>query len=145
MMLTTPARERGAKPTTEFPRVHAILMDWPIGDQVATVFSSATGAASLYTTSTFGIIGGEGHETVRAAATALVKASAQHLTAAAPTTEFPYPREGRVRFYFVTFDGVRVIDTDLATITSGTSKYSELFELGQAVLTELRRVVDKGK
>lgn len=144
MMLTTPPKEKGAKPR-EFPRVHAILMDWPIGDQVATVFSSATGAASLYTTSTFGIIGGEGHETVRAAATALVKASDQYVTAAAPTTEFPYPREGRVRFYFVTFDGVRVIDTDLATITSGTSKYSELFELGQAVLTELRRVTEKGK
>ena len=67
------------------------------------------------------------------------------MIAAAPTTEFPYPGEGRVRFYFVTFDGVRVIDTDLATITSGTSKYSELFELGQAVLTELRRVTEKGK
>jgi len=67
------------------------------------------------------------------------------LTAAAPTTEFPCPQEGRVRFYFVTFDGVRVIDTDLATITSGTSKYSELFALGQAVLTELRRVTEKGK
>ena len=145
MALTTPPQALGAKPTTEFPRVYAILMDWPIPDDVVTVFSSATGAASLYTTSKFGVIGGEFHERVRAAAKALVKASDQHVTAAAPTTEFPYPQEGRVRFYFVTFDGVRVIDTDLATITGGTSKYSELFELGQAVLTELRRVTEKGK
>ena len=145
MALTTPPQENGAKPTREFPRVYAILMDWPLGDLVATVFSSKSGAASLYTTSTFGVIGGEFHETVRAAAQAFVKASDQHVTAAAPTTEFPYPQEGRVRFYFVTFDGVRVIDTDLATITSGTSKYSELFALGQAVLTELRRVTEKGK
>ena len=143
--LTTPPQEMGATPTREFPRVYGILMDWPIQDDVVTIFSSATGAASLYTTSAFGVIGGEFHETVRAAAKALVKASDQHVTAAAPTTEFPYPREGRVRFYFLTFEGVRVIDTDLATITSGTSKYSELFELGQAVLTELRLIVDKGK
>ena len=142
MMLTTPPQGMGVKPTKEFPRVYAVLMDWPIGEQVATVFSSGAGAASLYTTSTFGIIGGEGHETVRAAAKAFVKASDRHSSAATPTTEFPYPREGRVRFYFLTFDGVRVIDTDLATITSGTSKYAELFGLGQAVLTELRLVTE---
>ena len=68
MMLTTSPQEIGVKPTKEFRRVYGILMDWPIGEQIATVFSSSTGAASLYTTSTFGIIGGEGHETVRAAA-----------------------------------------------------------------------------
>jgi hypothetical protein len=141
--LTAAPEEYGAKPTKEFPRVYAILMDLPIGDFVATVFSSSTGAASLYTTSTFGVIGGEFHERVRAAARAFVKAADRHVSAAVPTTEFPYPQEGRVRFYFVTFDGVRVIDTDLTTINSGTSKYSEWYELGQAVLTELRRVAEK--
>ena len=62
MMLTTPPVRTGEKPTKEFPRVYGILMDWPVGEQTATVFSSSSGAASLYTTSTFGIIGGEGHE-----------------------------------------------------------------------------------
>ncbi len=144
MMLTTPPKDIGAKPTKEFPRVYAVLIDWPLGDGViATVVSSSTGGASLYTTSTFGIIGGEGHDTVRAAAKALVRASDRHLTAASPTTEFPYPREGHVRFYFLTFDGVRVIDTDLATITDGTNKYAELFGLGQAVLTELRLATER--
>jgi hypothetical protein len=144
MMLTTSPKELGVKPTSEFPRVYAILIDWPIKkDLIATVFSSSTGAASLYTTSTFGIIGGEGHETVRAAAKTLVRASDRHLTAASPTTEFPYPGEGHVRFYFLTFDGVRVIDADLASITSRTSKQTELFELGQAVVTELRLMTQK--
>jgi hypothetical protein len=143
MMLSTSPKEFGAKPTKDFPRVYATLMDWPIGDQIATVFSSSTGAASLYTTSAFGIIGGEGHETVMAAAKTLVKASDRHFAAASPTTEFPYPREGHVRFYLLTFDGVRVIDTDLASTTNGTGKYAELFGLGQAVLTELRLVTEK--
>jgi len=144
MMLTTPPKEFGAKPTKEFPRVYAVLIDWPLRDElIATIFSSSTGAASLYTTSSFGIIGGEGHETVRAAAKAVVRASDRYFASASPTTEFPYPRDGRVRFYILTFDGVRVIDTDLATINDGTSKYAELFGLGQAVLTELRLVTEK--
>jgi hypothetical protein len=144
MMLTTPPKDIGARPTKEFPRIYAVLIDWPLREElIATVFSSSSGAASLYTTSTFGIIGGEGHATVRAAAKALVRASDRYFTAASPTTEFPYPREGHVRFYFLTFDGVRVIDTDMATITNGTSKYAALFELGQAVLTELRLVTEK--
>jgi hypothetical protein len=142
MMLTTSPEQTGVKPTKEFPRVYGILMDWPIGEQIATVFSSSTGAASLYTTSTFGIIGGEGHETVRSAATALVGASDRYLAEAQPTTEFPYPGADRLRFYLLTFDGVRVIDTDLASITNGTSKHVELFGLGQAVLTELRQVTE---
>jgi hypothetical protein len=60
-----------------------------------------------------------------------------------PTTEYPYPTAGRVRFYFLTFDGVRVIDTELASIMNLTSKYTELFGLGQTVLTELRHVTEK--
>ena len=143
MMLTTPPAKTGEKPTKEFPRVYGILMDWPMGKQTATVFSSSTGAASLYTTSTFGIIGGEGHETVRTAAIRFVRAADRVFDSATPTTEYPYPAADRVRFYLLTFEGVRVLDTDLASIESRTSKYAEFFGLGQAVLTELRFVTEK--
>jgi len=139
-MLTTPPARTGEKPTNEFPRVYGILMDWPVGEQTATVFSSSSGAASLYTTSTFGIIGGEGHESVRMAAINFVRAADRLFNSATPTTEYPYPAADRVRFYLLTFDGVRVIDTDLASIASRTSKYAEFFDLGQVVLTELRLV-----
>lgn len=143
MMLKTLPEEFGEKPTKEFPRIYGVLMDWPIGEETATLFSTSTGAASLYTTSTFGIIGGEGHETVRTAATNFVCATDRFFDASTPTTEYPYPTGDRVRFYFLTFGGVRVIDTDLASIINGTSKYTELFGLGQAVLTELRVVTEK--
>lgn len=145
MMLSTPAEKTGEKPTKEFPRVYAILMDWPVGEQTATVFSSSTGAASLYTTSTFGIIGGESHETVRTAAMNFVRAADRFFDASTPTSEYPYPADDHVRFYFLTFGGVRVIDTDLASINNRTSKYAELFGLGQAVLTELRLITEKRK
>ena len=146
LMLSTPAEKLGERPSKEFPRIYAVLMDWPIGDgQTATVFSASVGAASLYTTSTFGIIGGEGHETVRNAAKNFVRAADRHFGASTPTTEYPYPAKDRVRFYFLTFSGVRVIETDLASISRNSNKYAELFGLGQVVLTELRLTTEKNK
>lgn len=143
MMLSTPPTQIGVRPTAEYPRVYAVLIDWPIGEQTATIFSSSTGAASLYTTSTFGIIGGEGHASVRVAAMEFVRAADAFLDSALPTAEFPYPAAGRVRFYLLTFEGVRVIDTDLASIEQRKDRYCALFDLGQAVLTELRLVTER--
>ena len=141
-MLTAPPEKTGYQPTGDFPRVYGIVLDWPIDEQVATIFSTSTGAASLYTTSTFGVIGGEGHESVRKAATTFVRAADRLFDAATPTIEYPYPASDLVRFYLLTFDGVRVVETDLASIYDRTNAYTEFFELGQAVLTELRRVTE---
>jgi hypothetical protein len=143
-MLTTPPETTGSKPTQEFPRVYGILMDWPIDEDTATVFATSTGTASLYTTSTFGIIGGEGHESIRIAAMRFVRAADRLFDSSTATTTFPYPARDRVRFYLLTFEGVRVVDTDLASLLNDTSYYLEFFNLGQAVLTELRHVTENG-
>jgi hypothetical protein len=142
-ILSTSAAEFGVKPTSDFPRVYGVLMDWPIGKDFATIFSSSAGAASLYTTSTFGIIGGEGHATVRTAAIRFVKAADRLYESATPTTVYPYPGSDGVRFYLLTFEGVRVVETDFASVSSRTNKYIEYFDLGQAVLTELRLVTER--
>ena len=142
MILTASPEKTAQKPTKEFPRVYAILMDWPIGDQIATILSASTGAASLYTTSTFGIIGGEAHEAVRTAALNFVRAAERYVDDAIPTVEYPYPEAAAVRFYFLAFGGVRVIETSLASITQGKTRYSELFVLAQAVLTKLRLITE---
>ena len=138
MMLTKPPAAFGVSPNADFPHVYGILMDWPIGAETATVFSTSTGAASLYTTSTFGVLGGEAHESVRLAATAFVKAANGYFSEAAATTDFPYPGPDRVRFYLLTFDGVRCIESDLAAINELKDPHAELFGLGQQVVTELR-------
>jgi hypothetical protein len=145
MMLTMPPQDLGVSPTKEFPRVFGILMDWPIGKQTATIFSSSTGSASLYTTSTFGIIGGEGYASVRAASAAFVKAADRFYDAAASTSEYPYPVGDKVRFYLLTFHGVCVIETDMASVTRGPGPYAELFGLGQSVMTQLRLSTEKAK
>jgi hypothetical protein len=145
MMLTLPPQETGITPTKEFPRVYGILMDFPISELTATGLSTSTGAASLYTTSTFGIFGGEGHQSVRTAARKFVRAADRFYDASAPTAEYPYPAADRVHFYLLTFNGVRVIDTDFASASNGKSKYAELLQLGNTVLTELRLVSEKSK
>ena len=145
MMLRMPPERMGIAPSNEYPRVYGVLMDWPVGDQTATIFSSCTGSASLYTTSTFGIIGGEGHASVRAASAAFVKAAGRIYEEAASTSEYPYPAGDAVRFYLQTFQGVRVIETDMPSVTRGAGPYAELFGLGQTVMTALRLSTEKAK
>lgn len=139
-MLTTIPADAGLKPTPEFPRVCGVVMDWPIESGTITLVSFATGDASIYTTGTFGVIGGIRHESVRAAAKSCVKVAQSFYESATPTKEYPYPAKERVRFYLVCYDGVRVMDSDLTAVAQGKDRSWELFASAQGVITELRRI-----
>jgi hypothetical protein len=142
--LVTPPVEFGIEPTADYPRVYGILMDWPIGDRTVTVVSLCDGNASIYATSGLNVIGGFAHETVRNAACAFVRAAAEHHDDSYPTSEFSYPGPNRVRFYLLTFSGVRVINADLEAIKGGApTRAADLFTRGQAVVTEYRLLAEK--
>ncbi len=143
--LSSSASLHGFKPTKEYPRVFGVAMDWPIDDTTATIVSALNGSASLYTTASFGIIGGSAHEPVRMAAQRFVRAAEAHHDRAVPTAAYPYPAKGKVRFYLRTFQDVRVIETDAASAYSASGPYSGLFRAGQAVLTELRKLVEAAR
>lgn len=142
--LTMLPSEFGEKPTAEFPHVCGVLMDWPIDANTVTftvtVVARDTGDASIYTTGTFGVIGGIGHENVRNVAKSCVKVANKHFEDASPTKDYPYPKTGRVRFYLVGYDGVRVIERDLGPLRKGNDKCSDLYEAAQRVVTELRLI-----
>jgi hypothetical protein len=123
--------------------VSAVLMDWPIDEGTVTVLASSVGDASIYTTGTFGIMGGIGHENVRRAAVSFIECARKHLRLASPTTDYSYPDRSHIRFFFVTYSGVRSV-TFLATEvqTAGTDAY-DLYARGQEVLTELRQITQK--
>lgn len=81
--LTSWSSESAEKPTPEFPefpRVCAVVMDWPVDAATITLIARSTGDASLYSTGSFGVIGGIGHETVRQVARSCVKAAEKHYT-----------------------------------------------------------------
>lgn len=144
MMLETPAEKLRMRPTDAYPKIYGVLMDWPLpGGQTATVVSLCDGSASIYTTSDFGILGGIGHETVRNAATNFVKTAQALYEDGVPTTDFSYPTADHTRFYLLGFSGVRVIDTEIASLLKPSAKYSDLWTAGQNVLTELRKITEK--
>lgn len=120
--------------------VIAVIMDWPLGDQIVTILSSAEGDASLYTTATFGVIGGIGHERVRRAAGAFVQRAQHYLGHMKPTAEFPYPDGKTLCFYVVTPGGVRTVSYPLQEIEKKGSPARELYAAGQEVMTELRLI-----
>ena len=125
--------------------VVAVAMDWPMGEQIVTVLSSSGGDASLYTTSTFGIIGGIGHENVRKAATAFVGCAQHFLPLTSPTTDYPYPDGQSLRFYMVTPSGVRTVLFPFGAVEHADSPARALFAYGQKVVTELRLTMPKQK
>jgi hypothetical protein len=116
------------------------LMDIGFPNATATVFGAATGDASLYLSSGGGVIGGIGHENVRAAAIAFVHESAKHLGQMTATSEFPYPEIGHVRFYIRTRDAVYMTDRPEKELGEKRDALWPLFYAGQNVITELRQV-----
>jgi hypothetical protein len=140
---TRPA-QLGIAPCDDFPVVYGAVMDWPVGEETATVVAFCDGNASLYTTSTFGVIGGVGHDSVRDSARLFVRTAAPLYDAAAPTSELRLPGPDRVQFYLLGFNGARLVDADLDAVCAGNDRLSDLFDAGQAVLTELRLVADSG-
>ena len=143
--LTKKATEYGIRPSLDNDTVYCVVVDWPVDDQIVSVVSLCDGNASLYTTSTFGIIGGFAHERVRAAAIRLVEAGNALRRNATPTTDYSYPKPNKIRFYMVTYGGVRVIDADRASVEGGSDKTSELFARAQTSLPNYAlRVPDKG-
>jgi hypothetical protein len=143
MMLTTPAGKAGFVATDEYPYVFGVVMDWPLKEGYMTVFSTSFGTASVYTTGSFGIIGGERHEDSKAAAKAFVRQANLYYEEAQPVAEYPYPRSDHVRFYLLTYDGVHMIETTLASVMNGKSDYYQMAVLGQDVLTKLRKYAER--
>jgi hypothetical protein len=142
-VLTRPLSELGFSPDSEFPRVYGVVTDWDLVQAVATIVSLRDGTASLYTTSTFGVIGGQGHASVRQAAIKCVKLAEQFVDSSKPVTDFAYPKGGQVFFYLLTYEGMRLCVGDEAAIESGLDPARPLFTAAQDVLTELRLVAEK--
>lgn len=137
-LVTAPA-ELGFKPSAAFPEVYGVVMDWPLGGgNVGTVASFADGKAGFYSTSMFGITGDPADADVRGAAITLVRAARDYAAQALPTTDFSYPTPERVRFYLLTFSGVKLVEADRETLESGRSPHWPLFSAAQGVLSRLR-------
>jgi hypothetical protein len=95
----------------------------PLGQHLVTVMAMEDGSASVYTSGTFGLLGGIGHERVRNAAIKFVTRALPYYTRASPSpppstaNNHCAPPLSAARFHFLSCNGVRFIDAALSELT----------------------------
>ncbi len=121
--------------------VYGVVMDWDIGEGIATVVSFKTGDASLYLSAGQIFIGGYAHENVRKAGLAFVNESQNYLSKAKATENTSLLDKGCIRFYFLTNKGKFTFQETVANIKNKNSDWTALFNLGNNVITEYRTTI----
>lgn len=136
-LLTEPASHFGIRPSKAFPSAYGVLMDWSLGDMTATVAALSNGRAALYTTSSFGIPGGDVAK-VRPLALSFVLMASKLFGDALPARTFRLPESGTVRFFLLGFDGVRLLEADEASLETGYHPLVPLFNKAHDLFSALR-------
>ena len=142
MALNTTAAQLELNIAADQVLVYGVVMDWDLGEGIATLVSFSTGDASMYLSSGGGVIGGGPHENVSRAAKELVHKGQQYLSKMDPTTTTPQPDKSCVRFYLLTNKGKFYAQEKFANIENKTSAWLPLFEECNKVITELRSAGD---
>ncbi|MHC4892076.1 MAG: hypothetical protein ACYTFV_01695 [Planctomycetota bacterium] len=169
MALTLPAAERRARPSRERPHCHGVLLEWNVdesgtsasstnavtasiwagwddaaGERSTTADAAGSFTASLYTNAAFGIVGGELHPDVRAAAGASVDLAQSLWERGEPVVDFDYPRGSTVNAYLVGYAEVRRLQGDFDELCEGGEGHPllPLFDGMQQVLYLLRTAVE---
>jgi hypothetical protein len=133
----------GIGPSTSTATVWGGLMEIGRPRTTASLFVLVDGTASLYLSSGGGVIGGQAHDTVRAAGARFLEtanALAQHLKL---TTTYPLPAVEQTLFYLLTDDGILTAGDPDDDLGNGRHPLSSLFHAGHGVLTQLRLVSTK--
>jgi hypothetical protein len=141
-LLRSSAQQAGVTPARG---VWGVVMDRAYAKGVATLVALADGTASLHISSGGTGVSGKSYAPARAAAVKLCETAADSLRETIAVQEFPAPAKGRVRYYVLTVDGVRLAEGDLLPgRDGGRDALAPLAAAGDAVLAALREATDKG-
>ncbi len=136
-MSVTPANLKLVIPPQE-TLVYGIVMDWDMGNAIATLVAYITGAASLCF-STGGVVAGGGKSpVVGEAAVALVTTAQTFLERAIPVTAADLPPKACVRFYFLTNKGTFAAQELTKHFEDASSPWLDLFARGNVVINAIR-------
>ena len=138
MALNFTPEELGLEVSNKNFKAFGIVMDWDLGNGIATLSVLATGDVSMYLSTGGGYIGGGQHENVRKAGLNYLKVGQEFLDKATLTEETPLPARNTVNFFFLTNKGKYVGREGMANIDSGNSDWTNLFVEANKVLTQLR-------
>lgn len=132
----------GFKPTGS-NRIFGILMETGYPDAVATLVTVADGSVSLYFSNGGGIIGAGQHDGPRKACESFLRVAPKFLSYAHITTNFPLPKDGQTKFYFLTLDGAYTAEAKEEDLGNERHPLSPLFYEAQNVITQARLVDEK--
>ncbi len=134
--------EIGVSPS-DSNRVWGVLMETGYPDAVATLVTIADGTVSLYFSNGGGIIGVGEHDGPRKACISFLSLAQKFIGYAKPTKQFPLPKEGNTRFYFLTYDGIFTIENLEDDLGNERLPLSPLFLEGHEVISQARIVDDQ--
>jgi len=144
-VLSVKASDIGISPTSEMPVVWGVLMETGYSEATVTLVSLADRTTSLYFSNGGGVIGAGEHAPVAQVTSGLI-AMAQHFHShMLPTTTFPTPNVGRVRFYLLTFSEVLTADADEQDLGYERHDLSPLFHKGHEVIGNVRISTDQNQ
>lgn len=123
--------------------LYGVIMDWEMGEGIATTVCYQTGDASVYLSTGGGIIGGGQHRKVNSAARQFVSLAQSFLDKATQTESTTLPATNEVWFYLLTNRGVFLGKENMQNFENNTSSWIELFEKGNEVVSELRNISEK--
>jgi hypothetical protein len=126
--------------------VWGVIMERGYKKGVATVVALADGTANLYISSGGSVVGGREYPPTRLAALKLCDQAADSLTSTVVAHDFPAPKQGRVRFYVLTTDGVHAVEGDILPSghADGGASFAPLLAAGDAVLDGLKEATSRG-
>jgi len=137
-VFATRPEDVGITPSQALPHVWGALMEFQRPGAVVTLVALVDGTTSLYFSNGGGIIGAGSHPAVAEAARDFVAAAEAAHAQMQPAADFPLPAAGHVRFYALTFTGVRTAERPEEALVSRRDDLWPLFSAGNAVLTQIQ-------
>ena len=120
--------------------VWGVVMETGYPDGSFSLIVMADGSTSLYYSNGGGIIGGGGHDSVRKVSKDYLLNAQSYYSHGSIVNKYPRPNGGEVKFYFLTFDGIRAYTALENNLGGSNDKLSDLFFSAHNVITELRKV-----
>ncbi len=143
MALATTTEQLGLELTNDKTKVYGVIMDWNVGEGIATFIAFQTGDASMYTSTGGGAIGGGYYENVKKAFVMFIDKAQNYLNITTKTETTPLPEKNNVKFYFLTNKGKFVAQEQMKNFDNNSSQWLELFEEANKVITELRLTTER--
>jgi len=120
---------------------YGAVMDWHLGESIATVAAFQTGDMGLYISSGKFYPNAYSYETVRNAGLAFVSSAQRYWSKAKPADDILLPDKGYIKFYFLTNKGKFSFQDKAENINR--SDWKQLFSAGQYVISQYRIMEDE--